>query len=180
MVSTAERRMAMRKHFDRLATGTVVPGREGLAPPLSDPQAALHQLREDPRFVLLAEATAVQRNIAMQFFTQPYGVFDLVTLRKETDYYYGMWCYAYVLTIIGAIVAVRRIRAGDPQSAALAMILGVIVSRTLPHLYLESGYRHRAPLEPFLILLCAAGVTAVLAAAWPARADDRPTMQAAS
>jgi hypothetical protein len=180
MVATSERRMAMRKHFDRLATGDVVPGREGLANPLSDPQAALTQLRERPGFVFRAEATAVQRNIAMQFFTQPYGVFDLVTLRKETDYYYGVWCYAYLLTLVGTIVAVRRIRAGDPESAALVMILGVIVSRTLPHLYLESGYRHRAPLEPFLILLCAAGVTAVLAAAWPARANRRPTLQAAS
>jgi hypothetical protein len=180
MVATPERRLAMRKHFDRLATGDVVPGREGLAKPLSDPDSALKQLRDQPGFVLRAEARAVQRNIAMQFFTQPYGEFDLVTLRKESDYYYGVWCYAYLLTAIGAFAAIRRLRAGDPHSAALAMILGVIAFRTLPHLYLESGYRHRAPLEPFLILLCAAGVMTVVQAAWPPRAAAQPTLQAAS
>jgi hypothetical protein len=108
----------------------------------------------------------------MQFFTQPYGAFDLVTLRKGTDYYFGVWCYAYLLTAVGIFVAARRIHAGDRRSAALAMILGVVASRTLLHLYLQSGYRHRAPLEPFLILLCAAGVTAVLRTAYPAHAQD--------
>ena len=180
MVATADRRLQLRRHFDRLATSHETKGREGLAGPLSHPDQALAQLREQPGFVLRAEARTVGTNFAVQFFTQPYGEFDLVSLRKESDYYYGVWCYAYLLTVVGMAAAARRIRAGDRQSAALALMLGLVVSRTIPHLFLESAYRHRAPLEPFLILFCAAGVVTVIGTAWPALAGERAALRAAS
>jgi hypothetical protein len=178
MVSTPERRAGIRNNFDRLASGYQVTGHEGLAAP-TDPAAALKQVREQPGFVVTALARGMAHNIGMQFFTQPYGAFDLVTLRKGTPYYFAVWSYAYLLTLVGAWVAIRRIYGGDPRSAALAMIVGVIVSRTLVHLYLQSGYRHRAPLEPFLILLCAAGVMAVLRDAGLTQAGDGAVEQAA-
>lgn len=167
MVATPEQRVEMRQHFDRLASGSQVMGHEGLVEPMTDPTAALGQLREQPEFVLRALAMGVFNNITRQFMSQPYGAFDLASLRKGTDYYFGVWFYAYLLTVIGMIVTARRIHAGDPLAGALTMILGVVASRTLVHLYLQSGYRHRAPLEPFLILLCAAGLMAVLRTAYP-------------
>ena len=57
-------------------------------------------------------ARAYATNFAAQFLTQPYGGFDLVFLRKGFASYYGMWFYAYALTVIGAVVTVRRIGAG--------------------------------------------------------------------
>lgn len=167
MVATPQQRMAMRGHFDRLASGSQVTGHEGLVEPMSNPAAAADQLRKQPQLVLRGLAMGVVNNITRQFMTQPYGAFDMASLRKGTQYYYGVWCYAYLLTVVGGIVVVRRIHAGDRWSGALTMVLGVIISRSLVHLYLQSGYRHRAPLEPFLILLCAAGLMAVLDAADP-------------
>src|SRR6185295_2330704 len=38
MVATSERRMQLRKHFDRLATSSETKGREGLTGPLSNPR----------------------------------------------------------------------------------------------------------------------------------------------
>jgi hypothetical protein len=180
MISSESRRTELRRHLDRLATSRETKGREGLVGPATSPRAALAQFREQPAFVLGAEARTVRNNFATQFFTQPYGEFDLVSLRKESDYYYGLWCYAYLLTLIGMTAAVRRIRAHDRQSAALALMLGLVIFRTLPHLFLESGYRHRAPLEPFLILFCAAGVMTLWQCAWPTLSEARPTLQAAS
>lgn len=175
MVATPEQRQAMRGHFDRLASGSQVVGHEGLREPMSDPAAALGQLREQPGFVLRGLAMGVLNNITRQFMTQPYGAFDLASLRKGTEYYYGVWCYAYLLTLVGMIVTAWRIYGGHRFSGAMTMILGVIVSRTLVHLYLQSGYRHRAPLEPFLILLCAAGLTSIFQASHdqPSELGDR-------
>ena len=82
-------------------------------------------------------------------------------LAKGSRYYYGMWFYAYALTGAGLVLAIRRIAAGDAQAPVLVLILGLIVARTLPHLLLESHYRHRVPIEPFLILLAALAVVTV-------------------
>jgi hypothetical protein len=72
-----------------------------------------------------------------------------------------MWFYAYALTVIGTVVAVRRIGRGGIVASGAILVLGVIVSRTFPHLVLESDYRHRVPVEPFLILLASVGVVAL-------------------
>ena len=69
-----------------------------------------------------------------------------------------MWFYAYALTVVGTIVAGAADAGAERlRPAARCSILGVIASRTIPHLILASDYRHRAPIEPFLILLASVG-----------------------
>jgi hypothetical protein len=75
-------------------------------------------------------------------------------------YYYGMWCNAYALTVIGTVVAARRIGRGGIVASGAILVLGVIVS-PFPHVILESDYRHRVPVEPLLILLASVGVVAL-------------------
>ena len=165
-VATETERAKLRHHFDILYRGEADPVRmrDEIVPPLSNPDAALEQLRQSPGLVLGTLARAWASNFAVQFFAQPYGGFDLVFLRKGTAYYYALWFYAYALALAGAVVLIRRLRI-DPHAAGIILILGLIASRTLPHLILESNYRHRVPIEPFLILLAAVGVVRVVAAA---------------
>ncbi|OGA75709.1 MAG: hypothetical protein A3G81_15295 [Betaproteobacteria bacterium RIFCSPLOWO2_12_FULL_65_14] len=162
-VWTAENRQGMRIHFDRLYRGEADfrPMRTELVGPLADPAAALEQFRTDPGRVAGTLARAYASNFAVQYLTQPYGGFDLVFLRKGSEYYYGMWFYAYAFTVAGILIAVRRLPAGGPPAAGVVLVIGLIVSRTIPHLVLESHYRHRVPLEPFLILLAAVGAVAL-------------------
>jgi hypothetical protein len=161
---TRDDRQAMRAHFDRLYRGEGEgrrTTRTDIVGPLADPNAALAQLRGDPAKVIGTLARAYVRNFAVQFLTQPYGGFDLVFLRKGSAYYYGMWFYAYALTVIGTVVAARRIGRGGIVASGAILVLGVIVSRTFPHVILESDYRHRVPVEPLLILLASVGVVAL-------------------
>jgi 4-amino-4-deoxy-L-arabinose transferase-like glycosyltransferase len=159
-------RQAMRAHLDRLyrGEGGSVPARTELAAPLSDPKAALTQIQSEPGRVIAVLSRAYARNFATQFLTQPYGGFDIVFLRKGSEYYYGMWFYAYALTCLGAVVAVRRIGADGAVASGVILILGVIAARTFPHIVLVSDYRHRVPIEPLLILLAAIGAEAVFRA----------------
>jgi 4-amino-4-deoxy-L-arabinose transferase-like glycosyltransferase len=157
-------RAGMVAHFDNMyrGWGGMRPtSRVELVGPLSDPSGALSQLQAEPERVLGTMAREYAENFAAQFLTQPYGGFDVVFLRKGTDYYYGMWFYAYVLTIAGVILVVRGSRRDHLQKSAAALILGLLAVRTVPHLILQSDYRHRAPLEPFLILLASVAVVAI-------------------
>lgn len=158
-IATASERDKLRHHFDILYRGEADPVRlrDDLVAPLQNPGQALTQLRESPALVLGTLGRAWINNFALQFFSQPYGGFDLIFLRKGTAYYYGLWCYAYALAAAGAAIALWRLRAGR-RAAAIVLVLGVIVSRTIPHLMLESNYRHRVPVEPFLILLASVAV----------------------
>jgi dolichyl-phosphate-mannose-protein mannosyltransferase len=167
MVASPEARLALRAHFDRLFSGDLDPEplRTGLARPMTDPATAWQQLRDRPLFVLATEARVIRHFFAAQFFTQPYGEFDLLLLRKGSAYYFAMFAYAYLFTVIGLAIAGRRVLDGDRLAAALALMIGLLVFRTLPHLVLDSGYRHRVPLEPFLILFCQLGFWTVLSAA---------------
>jgi len=167
-VATSENRTALRAHLDRLYRGEfdINPLRTGLVGPVADPIRAGRQLFADPLLVIGTLVRAYARNLGLQFFTQPYGGFDLVFLLKGTEYFYGLWFYVYAATVGGAVLAWRRIRAGDPSSAGLVLVAGVIAARTLPHLVLESNARHRAPIEPFLILLAASGVVGLVVTAW--------------
>ena len=162
-VSTADARANLRAHFDRLYRGQAEaqPIRGELVGPLADPAAALSQFTSSPLHVVGTLARAYTKNFAVQFLTQPYGGFDLVFLRKGTEYYYGMWFYAYALAIAGTIAAARLALNGGASSAGAILILGLIASRTLPHIILESDYRHRVPIEPFLILLASVGAVSL-------------------
>ena len=166
-VSTPAGRLRLRQHFDRLYTGQgdVVRTRKELVGPLEDPGAALAQFRQQPALVAVTLGRAVVHNFAVQFFTQPFGGFDLVFLAKGSAYYYGLWFYAYALACAGTIIAARRVIAGGAAAVGTALVLGIIVSRTLPHLVLESHYRHRVPIEPLLILLAAAAAVGLVVAA---------------
>ena len=163
-VSSEERRLGLRIHLDRLYTGEADPNalRTEIVGPLSSPFAAAAQLAQEPRLVLGTLARAWGRNIALQFFTQPYGGFDLVFLSKGTPYYYGLWCYIYLLAAAGLMAASRAALAPGQRALGLALIVGVVLSRTVPHVVLESNYRHRVPIEPFLILLTAAATVGLV------------------
>jgi hypothetical protein len=163
-MSRAEDRLAMRGHFERMYRGEGEPSstpRPDLISPVGDPGAALAQLQASPRRVVATLMRSYVNNFVVQFFTQPYGGFDLVFLRKGTDYYYAMWFYAYALTVAGAALSARIVFDGGSAARAVLLILGVIVSRTIPHLILVSNYRHRVPIEPFLILLASIGAVAL-------------------
>jgi len=165
-LATERERDKLRHHFDILFRGEADPirMRDDIVAPLSDPSAALAQLRESPSMVLGTLGRAWASNFAVQFFAQPYGGFDLVFLRKGTAYYYGLWFYAYALAVAGVVILLRRLRV-DARAAAIALVLGVIASRTVPHVLLESNYRHRVPIEPFLILLAATTVVHLVGSA---------------
>jgi hypothetical protein len=165
-IASAEQRDKLRHHFDVLYRGEfdVVRMRDDIVAPLEDPRAALVQLRESPAFVLGTLGRAWLSNFAMQFFSQPYGGFDLVFLMKGTEYYYSVWFYAYALTCGGLVMAWQCIRR-HAHATGIALVLGLIASRTLPHVLLESNYRHRVPIEPFLILLAALAVVQLVTAA---------------
>jgi hypothetical protein len=68
-----------------------------------------------------------------------------------------MWFYAYSLAVLGTVTAVRGLAGTTSARAGVVLILGLIATRTLPHVVLESDYRHRVPIEPFLILLASVG-----------------------
>jgi len=166
-VATEEQRLGLRIHFDRLYTGEADPNalRTEIVGPLSSPAAAAGQFVRSPWLVVSTLGRAYGRNIALQFFSQPYGGFDLVFLSKGTPYYYGLWCYIYLLAAAGLVAAWRGARGTTPRALGLALVVGVILSRTFPHVVLESNYRHRVPIEPFLILVTAAAVVSLVLAA---------------
>ena len=64
----------------------------------------------------------------------------------------------------GLAVAWQCVRR-QAHAAGIVLVLGLIASRTLPHLLLESNYRHRAPIEPFLIMLAALAAVRLMTAA---------------
>ncbi|MDP2320442.1 MAG: glycosyltransferase family 39 protein [Acidobacteriota bacterium] len=171
-VSTESGRVRLRQHFDRLYTGQgdAVRTRKDLVGPLEDPSAAVAQFRQQPALVTVTLGQAIAHNFAVQFFTQPFGGFDLVFLAKGSAYYYGLWFYAYVLAGVGTVLAFRLVRTGGATAMGIALVLGLITSRTLPHLILESHYRHRVPIEPFLILMAA--LAAVITAGRVLRSPD--------
>ena len=169
MVQTSEKRLALRQHLDRLyrGQGDTLRTRGDLVGPFADPSGALTQLRERPGLVIATVGRSVIDNISLQFFSQPFGGFDLVFLSKGSAYYYGLWFYAYAFAFAfaGALGAMRAIWAADARAPGLALILGLIVVRALPHVVLESHYFHRVPLEPFLILLAASACVGLVTAA---------------
>jgi hypothetical protein len=165
-VSSVEQRDKLRHHFDILYRGEADPVRlrDEIVPPLSNPGAAFNQLRESPGLVVGTLGRAWASNFGLQFFSQPYGGFDLLFLRKGTAYYYALWFYAYVLAAAGLVLLLRRLRV-DAHAAGIVLLIGLIASRTVPHVILESNYRHRVPIEPFLILLASVAVVGLVRSA---------------
>ena len=174
-VASVERRDQLRHHFDILYRGEADPIRlrDEIVGPLADPGAAAAQLAASPGKVLGTLGRAWASNFALQFFAQPYGGFDLVFLRKGTAYNYTVWLYVYALTVGGFLLLLRGL--GDPARAAgVWLIVGLLVSRTIPHLIMESNYRHRVPIEPFLILLASIAVVRLVTATTRREASAAP------
>ena len=65
-----------------------------------------------------------------------------------------MLAYVYLFVLIGAAIGYRRIREGGRWAPVIALMIRLLVFRTLPHLVIYSSYSHRIPIEPYLILFC--------------------------
>ena len=74
-------------------------------------------------------------------------------LYRLSDYYYAAWFYVYVLTVVGIIGAFKQKHLG-----LHSLLFFFIFYRTIVHFLTEGSYRHRAPMEPFLIIYFAFGV----------------------
>lgn len=88
------------------------------------------------------------------YFSQGYGGFDMLFLYRMSDYYYALWFYAYLFTLIGVIYSLIRYKL-----SAHILILFFIIYRTVIHLLTESSYRHRASVEPYLIMYFVFGIS---------------------
>lgn len=123
--------------------------------PWHDPAGARAMLQAQPLTVAMKLGEAVLGNVKMLFFNQGYGVFDPVFLVRRSTYYYGMWWYAYGLAFYGMGLVLWQALRAPLERLGWWWMMGVLVARTAPHLFLEAGYRHRAPMEPYLIMLAA-------------------------
>jgi len=106
---------------------------------------------------------AVAGNFNAMFLNQDYGSFDPVFLVRGSPYYFGMWWYAYCLAFVGLGLLLYQAWRTPIEHLGWWLIVGLLVSRALVHLFFESTYRHRVPLEPYLIMLAAFGLTQLLA-----------------
>jgi len=131
--------------------------------PWKDPGAAWSLLREEPLTVFVNVTQALLGNFNAMFMNQSYGAFDPVFLVRWSPYYYGMWWYAYLLAFFGLLAVVWGAVRSPVDRLGYWLILVVLSSRASVHLFFEAGYRHRVPLEPYLILLAAYGLTLLLA-----------------
>jgi len=115
--------------------------------------------RHDAAVAVAKVGEAMLGNFTAMFLHQGYGSFDPVFLVRGSPYYDGMWFYALSLALVGLGVvcwgAFRRPR----EHVDWWLIIVLLASRTGVHLVLASAYRYRAPLEPYLIMLAAVGVT---------------------
>jgi hypothetical protein len=127
---------------------------------LSDPGRVGAALLKHPVSVTGVFLKNFYDKFIMLYFSQGYGGFDMVFLSRVSDYYYTAWFYVYVLTLAGIINAFARYGFG---AHLIALIF--IMNRTLVHIITESGYRHRAPIDPYLILYFAFGVYSLVSAA---------------
>ncbi|MBI3088224.1 MAG: glycosyltransferase family 39 protein [Candidatus Omnitrophica bacterium] len=130
--------------------------------PFLSPGGALQQLSREPLRVLGYLVRNMWGNFAVVLFSQGYGGFDPIFLVRGSPYYFGMWGYAYLFGLIGAGLMVRAILRGAPQAWGMWMVLGLLASRIGVHLIMEASYRHRAPLDPLLILVAAYGAATAL------------------
>lgn len=140
--------------------------------PWRDPAGAWALVREQPVTVILRVGEAVVGNFNALFLNQGYGSFDPVFLVRGSPYYFGMWWYAYCLAFAGLWLLLRQAWRAPIEHLGGWLIVGLLASRTSVHLVFQSAYRHRAPLEPYLIILAAFGLTQLLMAA-----RDRATVR---
>ena len=105
------------------------------------------------------------------FLNQDYGSFDPVFLLRRSIYSLGVWGYAYLCAFTGLAVVAWKAMRTSVRSLGWWLVIGVVFSRALPHLLLQSAYRYRVPVEPFLIMLAAVGFTHLAAIGRPRHSD---------
>ncbi len=132
--------------------------------PWRDPQAAWVLFQGQPLNVIVKVGEAMLGNFTAMFMNQDYGSFDLVFLVRGSPYYYGMWFYAFFLACVGLVGVCRGACQRPVERLGWWLIIVLLVSRTSVHLVFESAYRHRVPLEPYLIMLAAVGCLQLLGA----------------
>ena len=135
--------------------------------PWRDPAGAWALFHTQPFVVVKTLAEGVLANFAMIFLDQAYGAFDPVFLVRWSPAYYAMWMYAYLLAFAGLWLVAREAWRAPVKRLGWWLLLVVLAARTLPHLFFQATYRHRVPIEPYLILLAAYGLTRLLR-------DERP------
>ena len=135
--------------------------------PWRTPAAAWALFHAQPLTVIAKLIEGVIGNFNVVFLNQGFGGFDLVFLLRSTTYYFGMWWYAYVLAFSGLWLVAREAWRAPVKRLGWWLLLVVLAARTLPHLFFQATYRHRVPIEPYLILLAAYGLTRLLR-------DERP------
>lgn len=126
--------------------------------PWRDPAGAWAVFHAQPWLVIWRLLKGLAWNFQMVFLHQDFGSFDLVFLFRRSLFSYGMWWYAYLLTLVGAALMLWRGIRQPVKRLGTWLVMGLLVSRSAVHLLLEASYRHRAPLEPYLIMLAAYGL----------------------
>jgi len=120
---------------------------------LSQPGSLVRTAVERPLYVARIFSRTLWNKFQGLYLSQDYGSFDMIFLVRSSAYYYAAWFYVYILTCAGIVAALRRSGLG-----VHLIILLFIVNRTLVHVFTESQYRHRAPIDPFLIVYFAFGL----------------------
>ncbi len=130
--------------------------------PWNHQDQAWRLLREQPLTVVARLGVGVVANFEYMFLNHGFGVFDPLFLVRWSPYFYGMWAYAWLLAFAGLALLVVRALRNPVARLADWLILGVLAARAGVHLVLEAGYRHRTPLEPFLVMLAAFALVRIL------------------
>ncbi|MBI2885479.1 MAG: glycosyltransferase family 39 protein [Candidatus Omnitrophica bacterium] len=130
--------------------------------PWRDPAAAWELLQTHPVLVIGRIVKAMAANASAMLLDQGYGSFDLLFLVRRSVYSAGLWAYAYGAALAGLVVMGREMLRRPQARLGWWLIITVVASRLVVHLLLESAYRHRAPLEPYLILIASAGLVRLL------------------
>lgn len=142
--------------------------------PWRNPDAAWALFQGQPLNVMVKVGEAMVGNFNTMFLNQDYGSFDPVFLVRGSPYYYGMWFYALSLAFFGLGVVCWGAFRRPVERLDWWLIIVLLASRTAVHLVLTSAYRYRVPLEPYLIMLAAVGLTQLLSAARDRRGRVTP------
>ncbi len=120
---------------------------------ISRPNLLLQFAAKRPFFFGRILSSSLWNKFKHIYFNQGYGGFDMLFLRRMSNYYYALWFYVYVITIAGLFLAFKRYGTG-----LHSLVFLFIAYRTMVHLVTECSYRHRAPIEPFLLLYLSFGI----------------------
>lgn len=117
--------------------------------PLSDPKGTLRVFLNSPYRTAVIVLKTWWRAFLDLYFSQGYGKFDLFFLVRNSIFFYTFWFYAAVITITGIIYLLFF--PTDYKWVSI-LLFGIIVFKTIPHIFMSSRFGFRAPIDPFLII----------------------------